>query len=66
MSYRKEIEDLILRLRNRDLAIRIDASSPPEFGSSPMTWGEQFNRWAEVLDFLINHPQDAIANLDTE
>ena len=67
MSYRKEIEDLILRLRNRELAIRIDATPPNlEFGGERITWPDQFNRWAEVLDFLINHTKDAIANLDAE
>jgi len=65
MSYRKELEDLILRLRNHDLAVRIDAE-PPRVEEFVDSWPEQFNRWAEILDFLINHPEEAVANLDTE
>ena len=62
MSYRKELQDLIVRLRNEDLAVRISAE-PPRFEFTP-TWREQFDRWAEIIDFAINHPDEFKANLE--
>ncbi len=53
MSYRKELEELIVELRNKSNAARWSAKSR-----------ERARRQAEIIDFLINHPQDAIANLD--
>jgi len=64
MSYKKELEDLVIRLRNHELAVRIDAE-PPRAVEFITTWPEQFNRWAEIIDFAISHPDDFVRNLDS-
>jgi hypothetical protein len=53
MSYRQEIQALIDDLRSHGERVQ-DAELR-----------ELCRRRAEILDFLINHPQDAIANLDS-
>ena len=54
MSYRTEMEALILELhRLADAAPDTDLR-------------EKYRRQAEVLDFLVHHPKDALANLETE
>jgi len=63
MAYKQELQDLILRLRNRELAVRIDAE-PPHVVEFITTWREQFDRWAEIIDFAISHPDDFVRNLD--
>ena len=52
MSYRKEIEELILELREQAVTLVDDAAR------------EKKHRQAEVLDFLIHHTKDAIGALD--
>jgi hypothetical protein len=55
MSYRQELQDLITELReqaNGTNGLIDDAAR------------EKRRRQAEVLDFLINHTQDALAALD--
>jgi hypothetical protein len=52
MSYRTEIEALILELREQSNALVDNAER------------EKKHRQAEILDFLINHTKDAIGALD--
>ena len=52
MSYRKELEELVIELRNQSNDL-VDEEAR-----------EKKRRQAEVLDFLINHTQDAIGALD--
>lgn len=54
MSYRKELEELIVELRNK----------------SNQFWRRQeardkAHRQSEIIDFLITHPEEAIKNLDS-
>lgn len=52
MSYRQELQELVNELRQK-------ASNTDDMDAR-----EKLLRQAEVLDFLINHPQDAIGALD--
>jgi len=54
MSYRKEMQVLIEELRRWETK-----------ATNPKT-KEKRRRQAEVLDFIINHPQDALANLKSQ
>lgn len=64
MSYKRELEDLILRLRNRALTASPDALPPDELFGVRLSWPEQFDRWAEIIEFAIGHPDEFKANLD--
>lgn len=52
MSYRQELQELVNELREKS-----NKADDPDTR-------EKYRRQAEVLDFLINHPQDAIGALD--
>lgn len=54
MSYRQELQVLVDELREKSRAIA------PASAEDREKWWRQ----AEVLDFLINHPQDAMGALD--
>jgi len=60
MSYKKELQDLALLLRNGSL-MRMGTAH-----ESGMSWFDQCNRWAEIIEFAISHPDDFKANLDTD
>jgi len=51
MSYRKEMQELVNELREMSNDSKTDEDR------------EKRRRQAEMLDFLINHPKHALANL---
>jgi len=63
MSYKQELQDLIVRLRNNDL---VAPANPILLRGVAFTWREQLDRWAEIIDFAINHPDDFVRNLDSD
>lgn len=52
MSYRQELQVLVNELRQKSTKAKSEKTR------------EKYRRQAEILDFLINHPQDAIGALD--
>ena len=54
MSYKQELQDLIIRLRNNQMAADI------------VNLREQYDRWAEIIDFAINHTDEFKANLEVD
>lgn len=52
MSYRKEMQELILEMQNNSRKAKTEETR------------EKWRRRAEVLDFIINHPDEAKSALD--
>jgi len=57
MSYKQELQDLVIRLRNDNLnPDRLDL----------LEWRNKLDRWAEIIEFALSHPDEFKANLDTD
>jgi len=63
MSYKKELQDLIVSLRNNHLR---PADALLTNNEDQFEWRQRFDRWAEIIDFAINHPDEFKANLEVD